>query len=624
MAKRPHCQFRIRNSSLGQDHGLKAVPIQDNVVPFRSARASRPGRGEGGSVGVYHYDIETRRTHWSAGLLRILGLPEDHKFGSLDAAIANVHPIERDRVRSEMGKISRRLGPYELEYRIVRPNGDIRQVRDTGEVFGLIDNCNDRGWHATGALVDITEQKTVDRSHSEANALLECLFEAAPVGLAVWDRDYRFVRINPALAGWNNLPIEAHLGKRPDEILPGFEDLDTLYVRWLEIMETGVPWCNVDVSGETPSAPGAERHWRETFFRVTQDGQALGIAAVVEETTERRKAEAAVRDHSNRLQRILDGFVGFVGILDPDGTLREINAPALEASNVTRAEVVGRKLWDTPWWRYDPQAAERLEDAVNRAESGKIVRYDETVRMQDDTRMVIDFLLSPIHDGSGRVVQLVSSGFDITARTEALERMQLLMQELNHRSKNVLTLVQAIARQTAQSGPDNFLDRFSERLNALAKAQDLLVSGSWRSVDLEALIRVQLAHFSNLCDARIRLVGPRCRITAETAESLGLTLHELATNAGKYGSLSNVAGTVTISWSISEGNAGPGRLSMAWIERDGPPVRTPTRRGFGSTLTGTMIRASLDAEVETTFAEDGLRWVLRDAPCVLPTDQRGG
>src|SRR5215468_4779160 len=186
-----------------------------------------------------------------------------------------------------------------------------------------------------------------------------------------------------------------------------------------------------------------------------------------------------------------------------------------------------------------------------------------------------------------------------------VQHVHLLMREASHRAKNMLSLVQAIARQTAARKPEDFIGRFTERIQALAANQDLLVRNEGRGVDVEDLVRVQLAHFADLVGSRIALHGPKLRLNAATAQAIGLALHELATNAGKYGALSVAAGGVDVRWRL-DGDV----FAMNWTERKGPSVSQPERRGFGSTVVDSMAKLSVGGEVELDYAPSGLMWRL--------------
>jgi PAS domain S-box-containing protein len=211
-------------------------------------------------------------------------------------------------------------------------------------------------------------------------------------------------------------------------------------------------------------------------------------------------------------------------------------------------------------------------------------------------------------EGAGRerrAVSMAGTAQDITERKEREEKEHLLMREINHRAKNMLSVVDAIAHQTATRNPEDFIERFSERIQALSANQDLLVRNEWNGVEIADLVRAQLAHFADLIGSRIAMHGPKLRLNPASAQAIGLALHELATNAGKYGALSTDAGRVDISWG-SDG----GTLTMSWTEREGPPVSAPKRRGFGTIVMETMAERSVDGKVNLDYAPSGLTWRL--------------
>jgi NO-binding membrane sensor protein with MHYT domain/two-component sensor histidine kinase len=201
----------------------------------------------------------------------------------------------------------------------------------------------------------------------------------------------------------------------------------------------------------------------------------------------------------------------------------------------------------------------------------------------------------------------------------AEEQVRLLMREMHHRGKNTLSLVQAIARQTATSGPEHFVERFTHRIQALATNQDLLVQTRWQGVDVDDLVRAQLAHFSDLMGYRISFNGPNLRLNGVAAQSIGMALHELATNAGKYGALSTDAGRVDVVWRVDSAI-----FKMAWTERQGPPVTPPDGRGFGSTVVEAMAKRAVNGEVQLEFDPAGVVWHLScPAANALESQERG-
>ena len=195
------------------------------------------------------------------------------------------------------------------------------------------------------------------------------------------------------------------------------------------------------------------------------------------------------------------------------------------------------------------------------------------------------------------------------AHKQAEEQIRLLMNEVNHRSKNILSVVMAIAQQTVASNSDEFLLRFSNRVRALAVNHDLLVENQWKCVDVSDLVCGQLAHFAELIGRRISVDGPPLRLMAMAAQSIGMVMHELSTNAVKHGALSTTEGRVEIAWRIDEGDTADG-FTMSWIEKGGPPVAPPGHRGFGTTVITKMTEMSLGGKVDLHYAPGGLVWRL--------------
>ncbi|MFZ1108256.1 MAG: PAS domain S-box protein [Rhodomicrobium sp.] len=206
----------------------------------------------------------------------------------------------------------------------------------------------------------------------------------------------------------------------------------------------------------------------------------------------------------------------------------------------------------------------------------------------------------------GAPSRMVGVAFDITSRKQAEEQMSYALREVDHRAKNLLSLVQAIARQTARTETaGEFVELFSERLRGLAASHDLLVGNRWKGVALLDLARSQLSHFKDALGSRVRLNGPAVELNAPAAQTIGMAIHELATNAAKYGALGNESGAVLIDWAI-EGD----RFVMSWSEHGGPPVATPSRKGFGQTVLVRMAQDALDAEVSLEYKPAGLEWRL--------------
>jgi two-component sensor histidine kinase len=193
------------------------------------------------------------------------------------------------------------------------------------------------------------------------------------------------------------------------------------------------------------------------------------------------------------------------------------------------------------------------------------------------------------------------------------------MREINHRAKNMMSVVDAIAHQTATRSPEDFVEHFSERVQALSANQDLLVQNEWKGVEIAELVRAQLAHFTDLIGSRIAIRGPKLRLNPASAQAIGLALHELATNAGKYGALSTDRGRVDIGWGTTDGDT----FTMNWTEREGPPVLPPERRGFGTIVMQPMTERSVGGTVDLDYAPSGVTWRVR-CPAANALEQGGG
>jgi PAS domain S-box-containing protein len=218
-----------------------------------------------------------------------------------------------------------------------------------------------------------------------------------------------------------------------------------------------------------------------------------------------------------------------------------------------------------------------------------------------------DVHIEPLRDISGGIVGLTCAAVDITGRKAGEAHLRDLMRELTHRSKNLLAVIQAMARQTARhtGTTEQFLEQFSARLQALAASHDLLVQESWYGASLSELVRSQLGHHLDRENSQVMVEGPSLLLKPEAAQSLGLALHELATNASKYGALSVPTGKISINWHRLPGD--PENIEVIWAESGGPEVVPPQRRGFGTLVIERNLARSLDAEIDLSFSADGLR-----------------
>jgi PAS domain S-box-containing protein len=210
----------------------------------------------------------------------------------------------------------------------------------------------------------------------------------------------------------------------------------------------------------------------------------------------------------------------------------------------------------------------------------------------------------------GKAQRTVSIMVDITERKRTEEHIRFLMREISHRSKNLLSVIQAIAGQTGRTAGtiEEFEARFNQRLYGLAASHDILVDQGWRGAPLADLARLQLAPFIETDSSCLVIEGPEVIVTAQAAQALGLAFHELATNAVKYGALSTKTGKVKVVWRFDEDAERPLRLS--WVEESGPTVAAPSRKGFGHVVLEHIVASSVDGRVTMDFAPNGLQWTV--------------
>ena len=243
--------------------------------------------------------------------------------------------------------------------------------------------------------------------------------------------------------------------------------------------------------------------------------------------------------------------------------------------------------------------------------SGEVESYEMEKRYIRKNSSVVwcNLTVGCVRLSDGSIDYFVSAVEDISTRKRAEEQIKLLMGEVNHRSKNLLTVVLAIAQHTAQNGdPATFTARLSQRIQGLSASQDLLVQNDWHSVGLLELVHSQLAHFKDLIGHRIFIEGPPARFTAMAAQYIGMALHELSTNASKYGALSNGEGKANITWAISSG--GEPLFALHWHEAGGPEIEAPVRTGFGRLVLVRMVEAAVGGTVNLDYKQSGLSWSL--------------
>jgi PAS domain S-box-containing protein len=244
---------------------------------------------------------------------------------------------------------------------------------------------------------------------------------------------------------------------------------------------------------------------------------------------------------------------------------------------------------------------------------GERIEHYETVRRRKDGSLVdVSLTTSPIKDAQGRVIGASKIARDITDRRRLEQRQRLLLGEMKHRIKNTLATVQAVVAQTLHSISKEEQSAFEGRLGALARAHDLLTTESWDVAPIRDAVCGALEPFEDQSDPRFEIDGPdQVKLDADTSLMLAMVLHELATNAVKYGALSAPGGRVQVAWSAPDG-APPGHIQLVWRESGGPRVSQPTHKGFGARLVERAFKGGSRA-ARFDYAPDGLVCTLEIA-----------
>jgi two-component sensor histidine kinase len=451
-----------------------------------------------------------------------------------------------------------------------------------------------------GVLVittDVTaQQRAAEAGYTRASRVIAAMND----GFVLLDEQLRVVEINPAGLALDGRPAEAILGRCCVEVWPGLAGARPA-VAYRQAHDTSEV-----VTLQHHYVDGADDLWLDIKIHAVDEG----LAVFFKDVTAAKLAEDALRESEARLR--LSQEVGRVGSYEwriatgelyaSDVTLGIWGLPPDASPTLSQAAAMIHPLDrpDAMAVRLDPLGSQTgaAEYRILRADTGElrwIARQAEIIR-----------------DADGRPERVVGALFDITERKRAEEHRELLINELNHRVKNTLATVQSIAHQTLRGSRsrEEAKEVFTSRLVSLAAAHDVLTRSNWDSALMGDIVQSALRPFVAGPPSRISCRGPCVRLSPKVALAIALALHELATNAAKYGALSNDAGSVSLDWRVREADRS---LELAWVEQDGPPVAPSRQDGFGARLLGRGLAVELGQAAQVSFGEAGVTCRI-DAP----------
>ena len=308
---------------------------------------------------------------------------------------------------------------------------------------------------------------------------------------------------------------------------------------------------------------------------------------------------------NNDLQNLLDSTQIATIFLDDDLRIKNFTPAAMELFALRDGDR-GRAITDI----VTLLAYDKLREDVRKVQRTlAVVEYE--LDLKDESATFI-MRIRPYRTVKNVITGVVITFTNITERKGQDDHLKVLMKELQHRTNNLFTVIQAMARQTARHSASfaEFDAQFGARIKELSESNTLLIDQDWQSVPLERLVRAQLAPFIGTDQARLEIDGPAVSVAAEVVQTLGLALHELATNASKHGALLVPEGKILLHWEFNGGGSIPECFRLEWRELGGPTVKPTERKGFGRFVTDHMVTRSLHATVEIDLAPEGLRWTL--------------
>lgn len=344
-------------------------------------------------------------------------------------------------------------------------------------------------------------------------------------------------------------------------------------------------------------------------------GELVGAVNCFVDITERKRTDEALEqsrvrglEQEQRLAATYEHAAIGISEVDPSGQFLRVNEAITAITGYSREELLATRLFTNTY----PDDADLDREGFRQQVAGELEFYsvEKRFRHKDGRLIWMSVRSSPVRTANGTLLYVVRVVQDVSERKAAEQRQKLLVGELNHRVKNTLARVQSLAVQTARgtSSLEEFRERFEGRLIALSKAHDQLTMHHWENGDLRELIAESVAPYAGADGERVTLRGDAVLLGPRAVLTLAMAFHELTTNATKYGALRELGGRIEIGWHrVAAAGGTPAQLRIDWVEKGGPAVAEPERRGFGSKMIEGSIAAELGGSATLMFEPDGLR-----------------
>lgn len=569
--------------------------LRENELRYKSAL--RVGR-----IGSWETNFVTGIRTWSEEGMRLfrISLPDGkgRVGGEGDEWRKALHPDDAD-VPDRIYQMFKTDDRIQVEYRVLRPDGDVLHLFGHGEVAER--DAQGRVVRLVSVVADVTALKRTEAALRASEARFRAVQETSIDGFMVLDSirdehgriiDFRWQYANVAAERIVGRPRDWFIGRRLLQEMPG--NLQSgLFDAYVRVVETGEPWTNEFVY----TYEGLDIYIRALCAKVN-DGFAVSFA----DLSERRRAEARVRESEARLTSAL--AAGQLGVHDYDPRTGSVkwDKTVRDFWGLDADEPVTFEVFAAGVHPEDLSGVQKALDAALDPAGSRHYRHEYRVINKRDGSIRWVVADGDVSFEGDTPVRLVGTARDITELKAAEAHRRLLLEELNHRVKNSLATVKAIASQTLRGTPTPAaVAAFEARLFALARAHDTLIREEWTSARLRDVVDQALAPHVDQRDQRISMDGPDAMLDPRTALALTMCLHELATNALKYGALSGDSGQVSVTWTIEQRI-----LTLRWRESGGPAVTPPRQRGFGSRLIDRVLSADPNGKAELSFDERGV------------------